>query len=131
RHRRSVGNEDRLDSFRVRQLKYELPGPVHRGVVGDDLRRREREFRGKLLAHRARKVGHPLEFRDAPLVNPAVELPGMKTLVSARVERGLELAEVELGEVRAGSRHAISRICYEMRVFDCSAVSSIATRTRA
>ena len=51
-----------------------------------------------------------VEVDDAAFVNPAVELPRVKALASARLERALELRQFQLGQVEMCSTHAMSRI---------------------
>ena len=74
-HGRRIGDEHRFDPLAVRQAKQELLGAVDRAFAMDELRRRQRELGGQLLAQRARQVGHRrAEIGDAVPVDPLEDL---------------------------------------------------------
>ena len=94
----------------VGELEHELPRPVDRTDVRHQDRRDDLEVSGETSTQILREIGHLLEVDDPAFVNPAVELPRVKALASARLERALELRNIQLGQVEMCSTHAMSRI---------------------
>ena len=68
------------------------------------------EVSGETSTQILREVGHLLEVDDPAFVNPAVELPRVKALAPARLERASSSGNIQLGQVEMCSTHAMSRI---------------------
>ena len=48
------------------------------------------------------QVGHLLDVADAAAVNPAIDLAGVERLLAAGRQGGLDLGQIELGQVDPG-----------------------------
>ena len=99
--RRRVGDEDRLDQLAVREPQQEL----RRAVVETFLRGRRRacaiaEARGRAATRSSRpRSVISREVGDAALVDPLEDLPRVEARMPERLERLLELGELEFGDV--------------------------------
>ena len=69
-------------------------------------------LREQLIAQGARQVGHRAEVGDAPLMNPAVNLPGVEGLGTGGRERRFKLVQFELSNVEPGRGHICLAFSY-------------------
>ena len=112
RLRRRVGDEDRLDAAGRRRAaagtsscrRSSVSRRTTSGVRDAELRRRACARRSRPRSVISREVG------DAALVDPLEDLARVKARMSERLERLLELGELQFREIVTACRHGMMRL---------------------
>src|SRR5262249_51805315 len=92
----------------VCELEHVLPRSVDGMLIRDDFWRSDGKFAGETRAQAFGKISHALEIRHAAPVDPAVELPRMKSLAAVGFQRIFELPELEFRDVQGRSHSKIT-----------------------
>jgi len=94
-----LGNKDRLDGIAIADIKQPLDGAVTRDVLGDHGQGRDVRVRLELLAQRLGQIAHQIEVGSAPLVNPAEQLGGSKTLFAQTLTKNGQTIQIKFKKV--------------------------------